>query len=53
MINMPLIFPLSGKSVINLPHSCLIPERLISMTVNYQHPILEGMIGDNSLKFPR
>lgn len=50
---MPLIFPLSGKSVIYLPPSRLVLEHFISMTVNYQHPILEATIGDNSLKFPR
>lgn len=53
MINMLLIFPLSGKSIIHLPHLCLILKHFISMTVNYQHAILEGMIGDNSLKFHR
>lgn len=52
VINMLLIFLLSGKSVIHLPHSCLIVDYFISMTVNYQHAIFEGMIGDNSLNFP-
>lgn len=51
--NFSVCFPLSRKSVIHLPHLCLMQEHLISVTVNYQHSIFDGVIGDNSLKFPR